>query len=87
MRVEWWKIANVDEFKEAGIPQRTLNLNLEDKGQVEIALLNGVAGVSVIFDGYVLTPYMNGRNAFFKNDVTCFIDSNMDIWVGNEVNS
>lgn len=86
MSVNWYRIGNKDDFEKKGIPQEVITAELEDLGQQEIVLLKGF-NFSVIFMGEMLTPSLNGRNPFFKNKATCFVNPiTSDIWVGYEVN-
>ena len=85
MSVNWYKVGNAKEFEEKGIPQLVQELELEDMGNVEIVFIKGFE-ISIIFNGEVLTPNLNGRNPFFRNKTTAYIDpETKDIWVGYEV--
>lgn len=86
MTVNWYNIGNEQEFLAKGIPQETKRLDLEDLGEVDVVLLAGFR-TSVIFNGEMLTPTLNGRNPFYKTETSCYIDENKDIWVGYAVNN
>ena len=86
MKVNWYKVGNAKEFEAMNIPQLVQEVELEDKGMAEIVFINGF-NISIIFNGEVLTPELNGRNPFFRNQTTAYIDpETKDIWVGYEVN-
>lgn len=86
MIVNWYKIGNKAEFEAKNIPQEVFTQELEDLGQQEIVFLKGF-NFSVIFMGEVLMVGMNGRNPFFRNKASCYIDpETSDVWVGYEVN-
>lgn len=87
MKQVWqYKIGNKKEFEKKGIPQEVKTVELEGLGQVDIVFLKGFA-FSVIFQGEMLTPYLNQRNPFIKNQSSCWIDpENSDVWVAHEVN-
>lgn len=85
MKVAWYNIGNAENFEKMGIPQLAQELELEDLGMVEIVLIKGF-NLSVIFNGEMMTPNLNGRNPFSKNKTTAYIDPiTKDIWVGYEV--
>ncbi len=86
MIVNWYKIGNKAEFEAKNIPQEVFTQELEDLGQQEIVFMKGF-NFSVIFMGEVLMVGMNGRNPFFRNKASCYIDpETSDVWVGYEVN-
>ena len=87
MAVNWYNIGNKTEFLNKGIPQEVKNMELEDMGQVEIVFISGF-NFSVIFNGEMLTPQLNGRNPFYRNKSTCYVDPQTnEVWVGYEVNN
>lgn len=86
MSVNWYNVGNKTEFLEKGIPQEVKTLNLEDLGKLEVVFISGF-NFSVIANGEMLTPHLNGRNPFYKTQTSCYIDENNDVWVGYEVNS
>lgn len=83
MKVAWYNIGiKKNEWIAKGIPQEVLNLDLEDLGEKEIVLINGF-NFSVIFEGDMLTPDLNGRNPFYKEKTSCYVDpETSEIWVG-----
>lgn len=84
MTVNWYNIGNRNEFEAKGIPQEAFTKELEDLGQQEIVFLKGFS-FSVIFMGEMLMVGMNGRNPFYKNKASCYIDpETSDVWVGHE---
>ena len=84
MTVAWYNVGNKAEFEAKGIPQEVFTKELEDLGQQEIVFIKGFS-FSVIFMGEMLMVGMNGRNPFYKNKVSCYIDpETLDVWVGHE---
>lgn len=84
-KVNWYKVGNAEEIRKKGIPQVVTTQNLEDLGFTEIVFLIGF-NLSVIFQGEILTPNLNGRNPFYKGRTTAYIDpENQDIWCGYAV--
>lgn len=84
MTVAWYNIGNKAEFEAKGIPQEVFTKELEDLGQQEIVFIKGFS-FSVIFMGEMLMVGMNGRNPFYKNKASCYIDpETSDVWVGYE---
>jgi len=83
----WWKIYNLDEFNKVDVPDVYLSLNLEGLGLTDIVVMRGF-NISVLFLGYVLTPFLNDRNGFsMANKVSAYIDDENNLWVGqNESN-
>lgn len=85
MIVNWYNVGNKDEFLKKGIPQEEKTLELEDLGEVSVVFLAGFT-FSIIFNGEMLTPKLNGRNPFYRNETTSYIEENGDVWVGYAVN-
>lgn len=83
----WWKITDLTEFDKLNVPDLYLSLNLEGLGLTDIVVMRGF-NISVLFMGYVLTPFLNNRNGFSANNkVSAYIDENNNLWVGqNEDN-
>jgi hypothetical protein len=77
----WYNVGNRDEFLAKGIPQETITAELDGIGQEDIVFLSGFS-FSVIFKGEVLTPFLNGRNPYYRNKAGCMIDDNGDVWCG-----
>ena len=87
MSVNWYKVGNKQEFLQKGIPQEEKTVDLEDLGRVDIVFLSGF-NFSVIANGEVLTPNLNGRNPFYKTKTSCYVDPETnDVWVGYAVNN
>lgn len=86
MSVYWYNIGNSNDFLKKGIPQEVKEIDLEDIGKEEVVLISGFS-LSVIFKGEFLTPKLNGRNPFYRNKASAYIDpKTSEIWVGYEVN-
>lgn len=83
MSANWYKVADFDEFKNGNIPQKTITATLEDLGDVDITLLNGIEP-AVIFQERVLVPNLNERNPAIENGVAAFVDATGWLWVGVE---
>lgn len=83
----WWKIYNLDELNKVDVPDVYLSLNLDGLGLADIVVMRGF-NISVLFLGYVLTPFLNDRNGFsMANKVSAYIDEENNLWVGqNESN-
>ncbi len=84
MIVNWYNVGNKIEFEAKGIPQEEKTLDLEDLGEVSVVFLAGF-NFSIIFNGEMLIPSLNGRNPFYKNETTSYVDKNGDVWVGYAV--
>lgn len=83
MSWNYWKIYTVKEFEVQNVPQVTIRRDLDTIGTVEISFFKGF-NLSVLFQGVILTPNLNGRNPFYKNGVAAYIDEKGQIWVGKE---
>ena len=84
MSVNWYNVGNKTEFLEKGIPQETKTLDLEDLGRVDVVFLNGF-NFSVIFNGEMLIPELNGKNPWYTKKNTCYVDKQTnEVWVGYE---
>lgn len=87
MSVNWYNVGNKTEFLEKDIPQEVKTLDLEDLGRVDVVFISGF-NFSVIFNGEMLTPKLNGRNPFYTKKNTCYVDEQTnEVWVGYEVNN
>lgn len=85
MAVNWYNVGNKKTFLEKGIPQESFVVDLEDKGETEIVFINGF-NFSVIFNGRMMTPALNGRNPYYTGESTCYVDEeNGEVWVGYEI--
>ena len=83
----WWKITDLTEFDKLNVPDLYLSVNLDGLGLTDIVVMRGF-NISVLFLGYVLTPFLNNRNGFSSaNKVSAYIDEDNNLWVGqNESN-
>ena len=83
----WWKITDLTEFDKLDVPDLYLLVNLDGLGLTDIVVMRGF-NISVLFLGYVLTPFLNNRNGFSSaNKVSAYIDEDNNLWVGqNESN-
>ena len=83
----WLQIMNLDDFEKLNVPDYYLSVNLEGIGITDIVVMRGF-NISVLFLGYVLTPFLNNRNGFSANNkVSAYIDEDNNLWVGqNESN-
>lgn len=84
-KVNWYNVGNAREIEKKDIPQVVTIQDLEDLGMTEIVFIVGV-NLSIIFKGEVLTPNLNGKNPFYKERATAYIDPiTKEIWVGYAV--
>lgn len=83
----WWKITDLTEFDKLNVPDLYLSVNLDGLGLTDIVVMRGF-NISVLFLGYVLTPFLNNRNGSSSaNKVSAYIDEDNNLWVGqNESN-
>lgn len=83
----WWKITDLTEFDKLNVPDLYLSVNLDGLGLTDIVVMRGF-NISVLFLGYILTPFLNDRNGFsMANKVSAYIDEENNLWVGqNESN-
>jgi hypothetical protein len=77
-------VINETEFLAMGIPSYKVVAILEDIGESEILVTRGIK-TSVTFDGVMLSVGLNDRNPFEFEGYACYIDSNLEIWLGIEV--
>lgn len=84
---KWWKVFNLNDFEKLNVPDYYLQANLDDLGLTDIVLMRGF-NLNVLFQGYILTPFLNNRNAFSKDHkVGAYIDSENQLWVGMNENN
>lgn len=80
--ISWWKILDLNEFESLGVPDYYFSKTLNGLGLVDFIVMKGF-GISVIFQGYVLTPRLNNRNGFSVADkYIAYIDKDNNLWVG-----
>ena len=78
---KWFKVFNLNDFDALGVPDFTFTADLADRGLQTYRLLKGYL-YSVIVDGLVLTPFLNDRNGFNKDNRSAYIDQDNNLWVG-----
>lgn len=83
----WWQVADLNSFNNLNVPDLYLTVNLDGLGLTDIVIMRGF-NISVLFMGYILTPFLNNRNGFSANNkVSAYIDEDNNLWVGqNESN-
>ncbi len=89
MAWKWYAIKTVAETLKNGVPDETIEVELENVGIETIRFIKGQsAGVSadfsvgIIFRDFLLFPNMNGRNPFTKNDLVGAMIFEDQYWVG-----
>lgn len=77
----WFDIYDLNEMERKGIPQKEIEVELEDLGLQKI-LIYKANYYGVIFKGVALTPKLNKRNGFSKEGVGAYIDGENHLWAG-----
>lgn len=79
---KWWNILDLNKFTALNVPDYYFQRNLQDLGLVDLVVMKGDF-ITVLFQGYLLTPRLNGRNGFsVEHKYSAMIDSNNNLWVG-----
>ncbi|MDR2426821.1 MAG: hypothetical protein LBD46_06575 [Endomicrobium sp.] len=78
---QWYRIFNLNDFDALSVPDYTFSIELEGKGFQTFRIIKGLL-YSVIVDGIFLTPFLNGRNGFEKDNKSAYIDEDNNLWVG-----
>lgn len=81
MIYDWYKIVNVSDFEELGLPSQEITLELEGLGEKTILVTKGNA-VSILYEGIFLSANFNDKNPFEFEDHAIYVDSNDDLWLG-----
>ncbi len=84
MNYDWFKVFNMDEFEGLGLVSKEYEVVLEDYGLKSIYVFKGDF-VSVLFDDVFLTVNLNDRSPFAIDQRAVFMDDNLDVWVGVQV--
>lgn len=84
MNYNWYNIINYDDFISMALPSTTVDVILEDVGQVEILVTKGV-DVGITYEGVFLPVNLNNNNPYAFDGYAVYIDANEDIWLGIEV--
>lgn len=85
----WFPIKTVAETLKNGVPDETIEVDLENIGIETIRFIKGQStgvsadfSVGIIFRDFLLFPNMNGRNPFTKNDLVGAMIFEDQYWVG-----
>ena len=77
----WYPIKKISETMQGGVPDETVDVELENVGTETIRFIQGFT-VGIIFRNFLLFPNMNGRNPFAKNDSVGAMIKDGYYWVG-----
>lgn len=81
MNFDAYKLFNRTEFEAAGIPSRTLRVNLAGIGVKEILVTRGNE-LAILYEGEFLVVNFAGKNPYAKNNVAVWEDANHDVYLG-----
>lgn len=81
---DWYKIFSLPEFLATGLVSRTYTLVLEDIGEKDILVTQGLY-VGVTYDDVFIPLQFAGRNPHIRDGRAVFVDENQDVWLGFEV--
>lgn len=81
MAWSWYPIKEVSETLQNGVPDETLELELEGVGSETVRFIQGFS-VGLIFRDFLLFPNMNSRNPFTKNDEVGAMIYEDQYWIG-----
>lgn len=78
---QWFKIFNTAEFDALGLVSRTLNLNLEGRGELEFLVTKGNL-YGITHDGIFLALEQSDENPFEFESRAIYRDENNDVFWG-----
>ena len=84
MIFDWYKIINHTTFMATGLPSKELTVTLQNIGEKTILVTRGNM-LGMLYDGVYLGLNLNGNNPFSFEGYGIYIDANMDVWLGIEV--
>ncbi len=84
MIYDWYKILNRAEFEAEDLPSREVSVILEGIGAKTVMVTKGNT-VSLVYEGVMLAPELNGLNPFPFGGYAAYVDPNGDLWLGIEV--
>lgn len=82
MIFDWFKIINLDDFQDTGLPSQQVTAVFGSKLGLQTAIVTQGNTVSVLFDGIYLSLNLNSKNPFVFENHAIFLDANGDIWCG-----
>ncbi len=88
MTFNWFKIFNLQEFKDLSLVSKTYPVILEGVGQKEILVTRGNL-ISIVYEDVFLAVEFEEANPFIREGTeasyACYKDSNDDVWLGIEI--
>ncbi|WP_424244954.1 hypothetical protein Dip510_000062 [Elusimicrobium posterum] len=83
MKFRYYNLFNLQELDTLSVPYITRTFELDKDGTAEVSLHKG-QHYSIVANGCMLTPGLNGRNPFIShnNKLAAYLDEDKNIWLG-----
>lgn len=84
MNFYWYNIFNSNDFNNTGLVSRTLNFQMEGRGQESVLVTHGNT-IAVLHTGTLLPLNFLGHNPFIRDGKAIYVDEENEVWIGFEV--
>jgi hypothetical protein len=84
MIYDWYKLFNKTEWLASGLVQRSVLVQLEDRGRVQYSISQGNT-TAVLYGDAFLPAELLAYNPYVQETVAVYLDANNDVWLGFEV--
>lgn len=84
MNYNWYNLFNYTEFQDTGLVSRTLSVNLEGIGDVEILITRGNT-VAIQYEDAFLPVEFVDRNPYVQGTYAVYLDGDNNVWLGIEI--
>lgn len=81
MITNWIKVYNLQDFINADLVSREVDLEVPGLGATTVMLTKGI-GYGIRYDDYFLPIELNGKNPYIFDNLLIYLDPNDDIWLG-----
>lgn len=78
---EWFRLFNEVEFLALNLPSFEAEVILGDRGVRKILIVRGRM-TSVVYEGEMLSLYLNDKNPFRLGELAIWRDAFSDVWLG-----
>jgi len=84
MNFYWYSLFNKLEFEATALVSRTMNFQLEGRGQESVLVTHGNT-IAVLHTGTLLPLNFLGHNPYVRDGKAIYVDEQSQVWLGFEV--
>lgn len=81
MKIDGYKVANLNDFDALGVPQAYYELNFQYLGKMSMMICKWI-DYGVLINGELLFPGINGVNPYVSKKNAVWIDDDRNVWWG-----